>query len=74
MEDEGEEVTLVDESGTERTFRLHDAFDVDETTYYLMEAADDPDMVLLLKETEDGLESVDEEEFNRVIAELEGDE
>jgi uncharacterized protein YrzB (UPF0473 family) len=74
VEDEAEEVTLVDESGAERRFRLHDAFDVEGTTYYLMEAADDPDMVLLLKETGAGLESVDEEEFNRVITELDGDE
>lgn len=74
MEDEDEVVTLLDESGAERKFRLHDAFDVEGTAYYLVEAADDPDMVLLLKETEDGLESVDEEEFNRVITELEAEE
>ena len=73
MEDEGEEVTLVDESGAEQRFRLHDAFDLEDVTYYLVEAADDPDMVLLLKETEDGLESVEQEEFDRVISELETD-
>jgi hypothetical protein len=73
VEDEGEEVTLVDESGAEQRFRLHDAFDLEDVTYYLVEAADDPDMVLLLKETEDGLESVEQEEFDRVISELETD-
>jgi len=73
VEDEGEEVTLVDESGAEQRFRLHDAFDLEDVTYYLVEAADDPDMVLLLKETEDGLESVEQEEFDRVISELEAD-
>ncbi len=74
MEDEAEEVTLLDESGVERRFRLHDAFDLEGTAYYLLEAADEADMVLLLKETESGLESVDEEEFDRVISELERDE
>lgn len=73
MEDDSQEVTLIEESGAERRFRLHDAFDLEGSTYYLVEAADDPDVVLLLKETEDGLESVEEEEFDRVISELEKD-
>jgi hypothetical protein len=73
VEDDSQEVTLIEESGAERRFRLHDAFDLEGSTYYLVEAADDPDVVLLLKETEDGLESVEEEEFDRVISELEKD-
>ena len=68
------EVTLVDEEGAERTFLLHDAFDADGRTYYLVEAADDPEQVLLLKETADGLESVGGEEFERVLALLEAEE
>lgn len=74
MDDESQEIVLVDESGAERRFRLHDAFEVEGASYYLVEAADDPDMVLLLKETASGLESVDEEEFNRVITLLGDDE
>lgn len=74
MEDESQEIVLVDESGAERRFRLHDAFEVEGASYYLVEAADDPDMVLLLKETGSGLESVEEEEFNRVITLLEDGE
>jgi hypothetical protein len=73
VEDDSQEVTLIEESGAERRFRLHDAFDLEGSTYYLVEAADDPDVVLLLKETEDGLESVEEEEFDLVISELERD-
>jgi hypothetical protein len=73
VEDDSQEVTLIEESGAERRFRLHDAFDLEGSTYYLVEAADDPDVVLLLKQTEDGLESVEEEEFDRVISELEKD-
>ncbi len=73
-EDRPEEVVLVDDSGVERGFLLHDAFDAEGGTYYLVEAADDPDQVLLLKETEGLLESVGEEEFDRVLALLEAEE
>ena len=73
MDDESQEITLIDESGVERSFRLHDAFDVEGVTYYLVEAADEPDMVLLLKESTGGLETVDDEEFDRVMGELEGE-
>jgi uncharacterized protein YrzB (UPF0473 family) len=73
VDDESQEITLIDESGVERSFRLHDAFDVDGVTYYLVEAADEPDMVLLLKESTGGLETVDDEEFDRVMGELEAE-
>ena len=72
--DAPQEVTLLDEAGTERRFLLHDAIEADNRTYYLVEAADDPEQVLLLGETEDGLESVGEEEFERVLALFETDE
>lgn len=71
MDDESQEITLIEESGAERAFRLHDAFDSGGSTYYLVEAVDDPEMVLLLRESGAGLESVDADEFARVIAELE---
>ncbi|HEY8641559.1 MAG TPA: DUF1292 domain-containing protein [Candidatus Dormibacteraeota bacterium] len=73
MDDASQEITLIDESGVERSFRLHDAFDVDGVTYYLVEAADEPDMVLLLKESPGGLETVEDEEFDRVMGELEAE-
>lgn len=71
--DQPQEVMLIDESGAERRFLLHDAFDADGQTYYLVESADDPEEVLLLKETATGLESVAEDEFDRVITLLEAD-
>jgi hypothetical protein len=76
MTDETESsiVTLLDEDGAERQFVLHDAFDADGHTYYLVEAADDPEQVLLLRETEGGLESVDGPEFERVLTLLETDD
>ena len=73
MDDEGQEITLIDEAGVERSFRLHDAFDLEDVTYYLVEAADEPDMVLLLKESTGGLETVEDAEFDRVMGELEAE-
>ncbi len=67
-------MTLVDESGREHRFRLHDAFDLDDAVYYLVEDVEDTTQVLLLRETADGLETVDGDEFKRVITALEGDE
>jgi hypothetical protein len=69
-----EEITLIDESGVERRFRLHDAFDLEEVAYYLVEDAKEPDRVLLLRETADGLETVDGDEFKRVMEALEREE
>ena len=65
---------MIDESGLERRFRLHDAFDVQEVHYYLVESVDDPSQVLLLRETGGGLETVDGDEFKRVMTALEEDE
>jgi hypothetical protein len=69
-----DEVTLIDGSGAERRFRMHDAFDLDGAAYYLVEDVNDPDRVLLLRESDDGLESVDGDDFNRVMSALERDE
>jgi hypothetical protein len=66
-------VTLLDETGRERRFALHDAFDLDGKSYYLVEDVDDPDQVLLLRESLDGLETVDGDEFKRVMSALEQD-
>ncbi len=72
--DDSEPIILIDETGLERRFRLHDAFDVQEIHYYLVEAVDDPSQVLLLRETGGGLETVDGDEFKRVMTALEEDE
>lgn len=69
-----DEVTLIDESGAERRFRMHDAFDLDGVAYYLVEDAIDSERVLLLREASGGLETVDGEEFARVMGALERDD
>ena len=72
--DDPEPITLIDEAGVERRYRLHDAFDLEGVNYYLVEADDDPSEVLLLRESPGGLETVDGEEFKRVITALEKDD
>jgi uncharacterized protein DUF1292 len=72
--DEPQPVALIDETGAERRFLLHDSFDADGRTYYLVEAVDDPEEVLLLRDSAGSLETVDQEEFDRVIAALEAEE
>ena len=74
MAEEAEPITLIDEAGVERRYRLHDAFDLEGVNYYLVEAAEDPSQVLLLRESPSGLETVDGEEFKRVITALEKDD
>ena len=69
-----DEVTLIDESGAERRFKMHDAFDLDGVAYYLVEDTDDPDAVLLLRESPSGLETVEGDDFQRAMAALEKDE
>ena len=73
MADEPQTITLIDESGIERRFQLHDAFHLAEVHYYLVEAADDPSQVLLLREGAGGLETVDGDEFKQVMTALEED-
>ena len=63
-----DEVTLIDEDGGERRFRLHDAVDLDGHTYYLVEAVDDPEQVLILREAEGTLDAVHGDELDKVLA------
>jgi Protein of unknown function (DUF1292) len=72
--EEPESISLIDDSGRERAFRLHDAFDLEGATYYLVEGADDPSEVLLLREVDGSLETVDGAEFQRVMSALEHDD
>jgi len=67
-------ITLIDEGGGERQFQLHDAFDHEGAVYYLVENVDDPSQVLLLREAGGALETVEGDEFQKVIAALEKDE
>jgi hypothetical protein len=68
-----ETVALIDEEGKELLFALHDAFDVEDVTYYLVEGIDDPELVLVLREQDGKLVSIDGEEFDRIMGMLEND-
>lgn len=68
-----ETVTLIDEEGNELLFALHDAFDVEDVTYYLVEGVEDPELVLVLREEEGKLVSIDGTEFDRIMSMLEND-
>ncbi|HLH70396.1 MAG TPA: hypothetical protein VKY90_15610 [Candidatus Dormibacteraeota bacterium] len=61
------EVELLDESGAERRFRVHDAVEEGGTTYYLVEALDGGDEVMILKERSGVLETVEEDEVELVL-------
>jgi hypothetical protein len=67
------EIRLIDESGAERRFRLHDAVEESGTTYYLVEALDGGDEVMILKERSGTLETVEEDEFELALALFEGE-
>jgi hypothetical protein len=69
-----ETVALIDEEGTELLFALHDAFDVEGRTYYLVEGVDDPELVLVLREDDGRLVSIDGDEFEGIMAMLENDD
>ena len=69
-----DEVTLIDDTGAKRRFKVHDAFDLDGVAYYLVEDTNDRDAVLLLRESASGLETVDADDFKRVMAALEKDD
>ena len=68
-----ETVALIDEEGNELLFALHDAFDVEDVTYYLVEGVEDPELVLVLREQDGKLVSIDGDEFDRIMAMLEDD-
>jgi uncharacterized protein YrzB (UPF0473 family) len=68
-----ETVTLIDEEGNELLFALHDAFDVEDVTYYLVEGVEDPELVLVLREEDGKLVSIDGTEFDRIMSMLEND-
>ncbi|MDQ6637211.1 MAG: DUF1292 domain-containing protein [Candidatus Dormibacteraeota bacterium] len=67
-------VVLIDEAGRQRSFRVHDAFDLEGRSYYLVEAADDPEQVMFLKESNGTLETVDPDELQSLLAFLENDD
>ena len=63
-------IELIDEAGQRHGFLLRDVFDLEEGTYYLVERPEDSDQVLLLRETELGLETLELEELDGVLEQI----
>lgn len=68
-----ETVVLIDEQGKEREFSLHDAFEIEGVTYYLVEDATDPELVLVLREDKGRLATIDGDEFDRILQIMENE-
>ncbi|HEV2953225.1 MAG TPA: hypothetical protein VG015_03965 [Candidatus Dormibacteraeota bacterium] len=66
-------IELIDEEGLAWQFQVHDAIDVDEVTYLLVEAVDDPDQVMLLRRTGETLEPVTGPELAGLLELLDDD-
>jgi hypothetical protein len=74
MDDVGQVLTLIDDAGRARRFLAHDALDRDGSTYYLVEALDDPEQVLVLREDAGTLEAVAGDERTRILDAFEADD
>ncbi|HUZ89287.1 MAG TPA: hypothetical protein VMU49_05615 [Candidatus Acidoferrales bacterium] len=70
MDEPPQRIELIGEDGREHVFLLHDAFEMEGGIYYLVEASDDPQQVLVLKAAGDRLEALRGKELDRVMAHL----
>ncbi|MHB8572286.1 MAG: DUF1292 domain-containing protein [Candidatus Dormibacteria bacterium] len=67
-------ISLVDESGGEVDFYVHDILELDGHEYYILESVSDAEEVLVLRRDDEQLVSLeDQEELDRVVDLLESD-
>lgn len=67
-----ETIDLVNEStGEEETYLVHDVAEIEGQTYYVLQAEADADRVVILRREGESLVTLDEDEHERVIAQLE---
>jgi len=65
-------IELVNETtGEQESYRVHDVVELDGETYYVLQAEKDPDRVMVLRREGEALVTLDDDERDRVIAELE---
>ncbi len=65
-------VELVNEStGKEETFRIHDVVELEGETYYVLQGEDDEERVLILRREGESLITLDADEHDYVIEQLE---
>jgi hypothetical protein len=65
-------IELVNEkTGQEETYVVHDVVEIDGETYYVLQAEADEERVLILRREGESLVTLDEEEHDRVVEQLE---
>jgi hypothetical protein len=65
-------IELVNEkTGEEESYLVHDVVEIEGETYYVLQAENDEDRVLILRRDGEALVTLDEEEQDRVIEQLE---
>jgi len=65
-------IELVNEkTGEEETYVVHDVVEIDGETYYVLQAEADAERVLILRREGESLVTLDEEEHDRVVEQLE---
>ena len=65
-------IELVNEkTGEEETYLVHDVVEIEGETYYVLQAEVDEDRVLILRREGDSLVTLDDEEHDRVVEQLE---
>lgn len=67
-----ESIELVNETtGEEETYLVHDVAEIDGQTYYVLQAEADADRVLVLRREGESLVTLEEDEHERVVSQLE---
>jgi hypothetical protein len=65
-------IELVNEkTGEEESYVVHDVVEIEGETYYVLQAEVDEDRVLILRREGESLVTLDEEEHDRVVEQLE---
>jgi Protein of unknown function (DUF1292) len=67
-----ETIELVNEkTGKEESYVVHDVVEIEGETYYVLQAEADEEQVLILRREGDSLVTLDDEEHDRVVEQLE---
>jgi hypothetical protein len=65
-------IELVNEkTGEEESYVVHDVVEIEGETYYVLQAEADEDRVLILRREGESLVTLDEEEHDRVVEQME---
>jgi hypothetical protein len=65
-------IELVNEkTGEEESYLVHDVVEIEGETYYVLQAEADEDQVLILRREGESLVTLDDEEHDRVVEQLE---